>query len=301
MARQRSPARDEAKKLFLDSKGTMKLVDIAAKLNLKGSQIRKWKSQDNWDDELGNKSKGALPNTNSNVTNESVTLKDEISWIDIENEYVTDIRKKPCTLESLSNKYNISFSRMEKYARENEWTSKREKYAKSVREKVKEKTSDIISTDIAKYQAKHLNISDKIFSEINKALENPDELYTVVEKLRQGYGQGEFKESIETEVLEVINDAKVINIVNALDKLQKMQRQTLGILDEKDKLRLGKTDEISDYEKEKQKLDLEYKKLQNTKLQLDIENAKGDKKDDKAKSWAETIQEIAAKRREKNG
>lgn len=301
MARQRSPARDEAKKLYLDSKGTMKLVDIAAKLNLKDSQIRKWKSQDNWDDELDDKSKGALPKTNSNVTNESVTLKDEISWIDIENEYVTDIRKKPWTLEKLSKKYNISFSRIEKYARENEWTSKREDYAKTVREKAMEKTSDIISTNIAKYQAKHLNISDKIFNEVNKALDNPNELYTVVEKLRQGYGQGEFKESIETEVLDVINDSKVVNIVNALDKLQKMQRQTLGILDEKDKIRLGKTEELSDFEKEKQHLELENKRLQNAKLELDIENAKGDKKDDKAKSWAEAIQEIAAKRCGKDG
>lgn len=270
MARERSPARAEAEKLYLDSKGTMKLVDIAAKLNLKDSQIRKWKSQDKWDDKL----KGALPKSNSNVTNESVPLNDNISWIEIENEYVTDIRKKPCTLERLSKKFNISFSRIEKYARENEWTVKREKYAKSVREKAKEKTCELISTDIAEYQAKHINISDKIFNEINKALENPDELYTVVEKLRQGYGQGEFEESIETEVLDVINDAKVVNIVNALDKLQKMQRQTLGILDEKDKLRLGKTNELSGYEKEKQKLDLEYKRLQNDKLKAEIDNEK---------------------------
>lgn len=71
MARERSPARAEAEKLYLDSKGTMKLVDIAAKLNLKDSQIRKWKSQDKWDDKL----KGALPKSNSNVTNRKDTSK----------------------------------------------------------------------------------------------------------------------------------------------------------------------------------------------------------------------------------
>lgn len=270
MARERSPARAEAEKLYLASKGTMKLVDIAAELNLKDSQIRKWKSQDKWD----NKLKGALPKSNSNVTNESVTLNDNISWIEIENEYVTDIRKKPCTLEKLSEKYNIPFKTVEDYSYKNKWKEKREKYKGDVREKSIKKTIEIVSNDIAEYQAKHLNISDKIFKEINKALDNPDELYTVVEKLRQGYGQGEFKESIETEVLDVINDAKVVNIVNALDRLQKMQRQTLGILDEKDKLRLGKTDEISDYEKEKQKLDLEYKRLQNDKLKAEIDNEK---------------------------
>jgi phage terminase small subunit len=57
MARQRSPARNEAKKLYLDSKGTMKLVDIAEKLGLTDVKIRKWKNLDKWDEEL----KGNVP------------------------------------------------------------------------------------------------------------------------------------------------------------------------------------------------------------------------------------------------
>ncbi|MFT9493406.1 terminase small subunit [Anaerosolibacter sp.] len=64
MARQRSPDRDKAKDMYLKSKGEMLLKDIAEKLGLKDSQIRKWKSQDKWDDEL----KGALPKTKGNVT-----------------------------------------------------------------------------------------------------------------------------------------------------------------------------------------------------------------------------------------
>lgn len=51
MARGRSPNRDKAKQMYLDSKGEIKLVDIAATLNIKDSQVRKWKSQDKWDDE----------------------------------------------------------------------------------------------------------------------------------------------------------------------------------------------------------------------------------------------------------
>lgn len=65
MARVRSPNRDKAKDLYIESNGTMKLIDIAAKLNLSDSQIRKWKSQDKWEQEL----KGALPKGKSNVTN----------------------------------------------------------------------------------------------------------------------------------------------------------------------------------------------------------------------------------------
>ncbi|MDM0478670.1 terminase small subunit [Clostridium perfringens] len=67
MARGRSPNRDKAKQMYLDSKGEIKLVDIAATLNIKDSQVRKWKSQDKWDDEL----KGALPINKSNVTNKN--------------------------------------------------------------------------------------------------------------------------------------------------------------------------------------------------------------------------------------
>ncbi|WP_338542795.1 phage terminase small subunit [Paenibacillus tundrae] len=60
MARERSPERDKAKLMWLESGGTMKLKDIAAALFVGETQIRKWKSQDAWASEL-----------NSNVTNDS--------------------------------------------------------------------------------------------------------------------------------------------------------------------------------------------------------------------------------------
>ena len=114
MARQRSPLRDKAEELYLNSKGTMKLVDIAAQLNLKDTQIRKWKSQDKWDDKLNGKSKGTLPNkkvqSKSNVTNKKVTKKqnksnyeepiaDEVKEV-MENEELTDKQKLFCIFYS---------------------------------------------------------------------------------------------------------------------------------------------------------------------------------------------------------
>ncbi|WP_136604655.1 phage terminase small subunit [Paenibacillus dokdonensis] len=60
MARERSPDRDKAKQMWLESGGTMKLKDIAAALLIGETQVRKWKSQDKWAGDL-----------NSNVTNES--------------------------------------------------------------------------------------------------------------------------------------------------------------------------------------------------------------------------------------
>lgn len=63
MARARSPNRDKAKEMYLNSNGDIKLIDIAKELNIKDSQVRKWKSQDEWDKEL----KGALPNNKRNA------------------------------------------------------------------------------------------------------------------------------------------------------------------------------------------------------------------------------------------
>ena len=204
MPRVRSPEREKAKELYLNAKGNIKLIDIAQQLGVLDTQIRKWKSQDKWDNEL--KGKGTLPKekeqTKSNVTN-------GISWVDIENEYVTDIRKKPCTLEELAEKYNIAVGTVEKYSMNNRWSDKRKKYQKNLKQKYVEKTADIISDDIAAYKAKHLNISDKVLNEIKKALKNEDELYTIVEKIRTRTGKGKFEEEIIEERLNTINDSKV--------------------------------------------------------------------------------------------
>lgn len=42
MARERSPERDKAKQMWLESSGTMKLKDIAAALSVPDSRVRKW-------------------------------------------------------------------------------------------------------------------------------------------------------------------------------------------------------------------------------------------------------------------
>ncbi|EAD3671817.1 hypothetical protein EHQ06_12280 [Listeria monocytogenes] len=67
MARKRDPRRIEAKNLWLESDGKMKLVDIAKKIGCSSNQIRKWKSTEKWsvNDEVE-----SVPKSNSNVTNE---------------------------------------------------------------------------------------------------------------------------------------------------------------------------------------------------------------------------------------
>ncbi|MDQ1236684.1 uncharacterized protein YjcR [Paenibacillus sp. SORGH_AS306] len=63
MARERRPERDQAKQMWLDSGGTIKLKDIAAALFASEQQVRKWKSQDRWQNVLNG-------NANGKVTNE---------------------------------------------------------------------------------------------------------------------------------------------------------------------------------------------------------------------------------------
>ena len=65
MARVRSPNRDKAYEIYKLNNGEILLKDIAAQLGVKDTQVRKWKSQDKWEEKL----KGTLPNKKRNVTN----------------------------------------------------------------------------------------------------------------------------------------------------------------------------------------------------------------------------------------
>ena len=51
MPRARSPDRDRAKQLWLESGKKRMLKEIAAELGVSETQVRKWKSQDRWDDD----------------------------------------------------------------------------------------------------------------------------------------------------------------------------------------------------------------------------------------------------------
>ncbi len=58
MPRARSPKRDEAYKIWIDSCGKKKLKDIASDLGVSETQIRKWKNLDKWNSNVTNQSKG---------------------------------------------------------------------------------------------------------------------------------------------------------------------------------------------------------------------------------------------------
>ena len=69
MARARSPSRNEAFKIYKQHNGEILLKDIAMQLGVKDAQIRKWKSQDKWEENL----KGTLPKNKRNVTSKRIS------------------------------------------------------------------------------------------------------------------------------------------------------------------------------------------------------------------------------------
>lgn len=245
MTKTRSPDWENIKKEYIKLNGDVKLKEFAKEHGVKYSTLRSRKNRESWDSEI-NKDIATKSATQQKTV---ATENNIISWVEIENEYVTDIRRKPCTLKDLSQKYNIEYKRVREYAAENNWTGKRDKYRTNIGQKAAEKTAELISSEIAKYKAKHLNISDKLLGYLDEALSDKTELYKHVAKLRTGYGPGEFNEKITSETLDNINDSKLLNMVNALSKLQKIQRQTLGIFDEKDKLQYGLNREKLDFQK----------------------------------------------------
>lgn len=87
MPRARSPKRDEAYQLWLDSEGKKKLKDIAAELGVSESQIRKWKNQDKWKGNVTNQVKG-------NVTKKAA-VAEEVERV-IKNPNLTDKQRLFC-------------------------------------------------------------------------------------------------------------------------------------------------------------------------------------------------------------
>lgn len=57
MGRPRNPKRDEAKKAYLESDGQISTKELAQAAGVTESRIRKWKSEDRWNDDLKSKPK----------------------------------------------------------------------------------------------------------------------------------------------------------------------------------------------------------------------------------------------------
>lgn len=152
MAAKKNPLSDKAYEMY---KQGMKLVDIAAELDVPPGTVRRWKSTHGWDSERS-----------ECVRKKKSERSESISWVEIEHEYVTDISRKPCSLEKLADKYSVSVKSVQQHCQDEEWVRKRLEYRKSIGQKALEKSSDKDADRIARL----LKIADIATDKAEQAL-----------------------------------------------------------------------------------------------------------------------------------
>ena len=184
MAAKKNPLADKAYELY---KSGMKLVEIANQLGKPEGTIRRWKNTYNWDNERS----------------------DLVSWVEIEHEYVTDLRKKPCSLETLAKKYSIPIQTIMDQSAKGKWSDKRRQYKEETKRKALEKASDADADRIARL----LSIAEKAADKAEQAL---GELEQYVVKDKKKVRTVEYKDNtaIGKPTKEVIDETEHINIAD---------------------------------------------------------------------------------------
>ena len=97
MPRQRSPKRDLAYQLWLDSGKKKKLKDIAEEIGVSESQVRKWKNQDNWNGNVTNKKGNGNESKKKKVEETVEDIEEDVKSV-MENTELTDKQKLFCVI-----------------------------------------------------------------------------------------------------------------------------------------------------------------------------------------------------------
>lgn len=163
MAAKKNPLSDKAYKMYKQGK---KLVDIAAELDVPPGTVRRWKSTHGWDSERSECD-----------ANRKSERSESVSWVAIEHEYVTDIRKRPCSLEKLAKKYEIPIDTLKDRCARDGWVKKRADYTQKTLQKAQEKASDKDADRIARL----LQIADMATDKAEQALSELEQ-YVVRDK-----------------------------------------------------------------------------------------------------------------------
>ena len=207
MARSPNEKAEKARELY---KGGMKLVEIASQLDCSAATIRTWKNRYKWDADE-NETFQKKSETKRNVSEK----KDGISWVEIEHEYVTDISRKPCSLEDLAGKFSIPIKTIQQHCQDEEWVKKRIEYRKSIGQKALEKLSDADADRIVRL----LSIADKAAEKAEQALGELEQ-YVVRDKKKVKTVEYNDKTTIGKPTKEVINETEHINIESGpIDRL----------------------------------------------------------------------------------
>ena len=201
MAAKKNPLSDKAYELY---KQGMKLVDIAAELDVPPGTVRRWKSTHGWDSERSECD-----------ANRKSERSESVSWVAIEHEYVTDIRKKPCSLETLSKKYSIPIDTLKDRCARDGWVKKRTDYTQRTLQKAQEKASDKDADRIARL----LQIADMATDKAEQALSELEQ-YVVRDKKKVRTVEYKDNMAIGKPTKEVIDETEHINIASGpVDRL----------------------------------------------------------------------------------
>lgn len=286
MPRVRSPEREKAKEIYLESKGNIKLIDIAERLGVLDTQIRKWKSQDKWDNEL--EGKGTLPNSKRNVTNKKVSNSNkgkepvnEVVKEVLENEELTDEQKIFCVIYS---KRQNATKAYQKVYHCTYGTAAVEGCKLLKKPKIKAQINRLLEEELNKEFLKKGLIQqykDIAFSDIGDYVDfgikripqwkkgEGGEMLPIIdpntgEQMIKEYSYVELKDSVgvDTSLISEVSEGKDGIKFKLADKMKAME-----VLSKLSNL-------LSD--EEKTKLEIEYKVLQNQKAQEEIKKLRGE-------------------------
>ncbi len=130
MAKIRDPARDEAKKIYLENKGITNR-EIANRLNVDEKKIATWKYRDNWDS-TSKKKNVVQQNKDCSTTNKKKLIQKAKAMV-----------ISGSTLEEASDKTGLKESTLRNYSAKENWIDKQEKYMQKVYEELQKELGEI--------------------------------------------------------------------------------------------------------------------------------------------------------------
>ena len=203
-----------ADKAFEMYKQGLKLIEIANQLGIAEGTVRSWKNRYKWDDN-GNATLQKKEKKERNVAKENATHANDVSWVEIEHEYVTDISRKPCSLEDLAKKYSIPIQTIKDQSATGKWSDKRTEYKLKTNQKLIEKSSDADADRIVRL----LSIADKAAEKAEQALGELEQ-YVVRDKKKVKTVEYKDNTAIGKPTKEIIDETEHINIASGpVDRL----------------------------------------------------------------------------------
>ena len=203
-----------ADKAFEMYKQGLKLIEIANQLGIAEGTVRSWKNRYKWDDG-GNATLQKKEKKERNVAKKIATQTNDASWVEIEHEYVTDISRKPCSLEDLARKYSIPIQTIKDQSATGKWSDKRAEYKLKTNQKLIEKSSDADADRIVRL----LSIAYKSAEKAEQALGELEQ-YVVRDKKKVKTVEYKDNTAIGKPTKEIIDETERINIASGpIDRL----------------------------------------------------------------------------------